>query len=70
MKSIKFIVTAVLTAALLLCCSACSSVAANTVFKADDLYGKKIGVQLGTTGDTFAIDSYTKRKQERGRRKG
>lgn len=66
MKSIKFIVTAVLTAALLLCCSACSSVAANTVFKANDLYGKKIGVQLGTTGDTFATDSYTNENKEEG----
>lgn len=29
---------------------------ANTVFSADDLPGKKIGVQLGTTGDIYASD--------------
>ncbi|MDD4700117.1 MAG: transporter substrate-binding domain-containing protein [Oscillospiraceae bacterium] len=34
----------------------CSSVAANTVFSADDLVGKTIGVQLGTTGDIYASD--------------
>lgn len=32
------------------------SVAANTVFSADDLPGKTIGVQLGTTGDIYASD--------------
>lgn len=30
--------------------------AKNTVFSADDLPGKKIGVQLGTTGDIYATD--------------
>jgi len=34
----------------------CGSVAANTVFSADDLAGKTIGVQLGTTGDVYASD--------------
>lgn len=35
----------------------CSSgVKPNEVFSADDLVGKKIGVQLGTTGDIFAED--------------
>lgn len=33
-----------------------SSVPANTVFSADDLAGKTIGVQLGTTGDIYATD--------------
>lgn len=33
-----------------------SKPAANTVFTVDDLPGKTIGVQLGTTGDTFASD--------------
>lgn len=36
--------------------SACSSAPENTVFSADDLTGKKIGVQLGTVGDIFASD--------------
>lgn len=33
-----------------------SSAPANTVFSVDDMAGKKIGVQLGTTGDIFASD--------------
>ena len=33
-----------------------SSVPENTVFSVDDLSGKKIGVQLGTTGDTLVSD--------------
>ncbi len=33
-----------------------SSAKANTVFSADDLPGKVIGVQLGTTGDIYASD--------------
>lgn len=36
--------------------TACGSVPANTVFTVDDLCGKKIGVQLGTTGDIYASD--------------
>ena len=36
--------------------TACGSVPANTVFSVDDLCGKKIGVQLGTTGDIYASD--------------
>ena len=35
-----------------------SSVPENTVFSRDDLAGKKIGVQLGTTGDILASDEY------------
>lgn len=34
----------------------CGTKAANTVFSVDDLSGKKIGVQLGTTGDTFVSE--------------
>lgn len=34
----------------------CGSVPPNTVNNADDLKGKKIGVQLGTTGDAYADD--------------
>ena len=36
--------------------SGCSGVPANTVFSADDLPGKAIGVQQGTTGDNYARD--------------
>ena len=35
---------------------ACGGVAENTVFSVDDLPGKTIGVQLGTTGDIYASD--------------
>lgn len=38
------------------CLSACGGVAENTVFSVDDLPGKTIGVQLGTTGDIYASD--------------
>lgn len=41
-------------AAFALC--ACSSVPANIVFSADDLPGKVIGVQQGTTGAIYALD--------------
>lgn len=34
----------------------CSKPAPNTVFSIDDLPGKTIGVQLGTTGDIYASD--------------
>lgn len=34
----------------------CNSVPANTVHSLDDLEGKKIGVQLKTTGDVYATD--------------
>ena len=33
-----------------------SDVSTNTITSVDDLIGKNIGVQLGTTGDTFATD--------------
>lgn len=36
--------------------AACGSAPANTVFSVDDMVGKKIGVQLGTTGDIYASD--------------
>lgn len=36
--------------------SCAANVPANTVFSKDDLPGKKIGVQMGTTGDIFASD--------------
>ena len=37
-------------------CGCGSKAPENTVFSADDLPGKKIGVQLGTTGDIYASD--------------
>lgn len=47
--------TALLTAGMLLVLSLTGcGVPANTVFKAEDLEGKTIGAQLGTTGYTFA----------------
>lgn len=36
----------------------CGKTAPNTVFSIDDLPGKTIGVQLGTTGDIYATDEY------------
>lgn len=36
--------------------TACGSVPENTVNSVDDLEGKVIGVQLGTTGDIYAED--------------
>lgn len=54
MKKITGIVAAVAMMACLVGCG--NTVAANTVFSADDLPGKTIGVQLGTTGDIYASD--------------
>ena len=45
--------------------SGCSGVPENTVFSADDLPGKIIGVQQGTTGDNYARD--LEEKPEAGR---
>lgn len=57
MKQIKTITAALLLAAMLLALTACgASAPANTVFSVDDLPGKTIGVQLGTTGDIYASD--------------
>ena len=50
-KFAALLLTAAMTVAMVGCGS---SVAANTVNSKDDLPGKKIGVQLGTTGDTDA----------------
>lgn len=52
-KIISLFLIAIMAVALL---SGCGEVPANTVFSADDLWGKQIGVQLGTTGDIFASD--------------
>ncbi len=58
MKKITAMAFAVVMAAVLTACGA-SSVAPNSVFSADDLPGKSIGVQLGTTGDIYASDYET-----------
>lgn len=54
----KFRKLAVLAAAVVTmsALSSCGSIPANTVFSIDDLPGKTIGVQLGTTGDIYAED--------------
>lgn len=52
-KKLAALAAAVVTMSAL---TACSSVPANTVFSIDDLPGKAIGVQLGTTGDIYAED--------------
>lgn len=50
----KKIIAVVLMAGMLVMLAACgSSIPNNQVFKKDDMNGKKVGVQLGTTGDTF-----------------
>lgn len=53
----KKLVSLLLSVACVLSLTACGSKAApNTVFSLDDLPGKSIGVQLGTTGDIYASD--------------
>lgn len=56
MKIMKKFAALSLVAAMTLSLTGCSNVAENTVFTIDDLCGKKIGVQLGTTGDIYASD--------------
>ena len=53
-KLISVAAAAVLSAAMFTGCG--SKAPENTVFSIDDLNGKKIGVQLGTVGDTYASD--------------
>lgn len=52
----KIIATVLTTILALSVLTGCTQVAPNTVFSADDLPGKVIGVQLGTTGDIYASD--------------
>ena len=54
MKKFVATVLAVVTAVSMTACG--SQVAENTVHSVDDLPGKTIGVQLGTTGDIYASD--------------
>ncbi len=56
MKIMKKFAALSLAAAMTLSFTGCSSIPENTVFTIDDLCGKKIGVQLGTTGDIYASD--------------
>ena len=51
----KFVSVAVLTA-MVFTLVACGGKKENTVHSIDDLPGKTIGVQLGTTGDIYASD--------------
>lgn len=46
----------VLAALMVTALASCGKVPDNTVFSADDLSGKKVGVQQGTTGDTLISD--------------
>lgn len=55
----KKLVSFILMGAMVMSLTACggnSQTVANTVFSVDDLPGKSIGVQLGTTGDIYASD--------------
>lgn len=57
MKNFKKIVALALACSTTFILTACGgNVAENTVFSVDDLPGKTIGVQLGTTGDIYASD--------------
>lgn len=51
-KLLAVLLATSMTAAL----AGCGSTKENTVFSVDDLEGKTIGVQLGTTGDIYASD--------------
>ena len=57
MKNSKKIIALALACSTALMLTACGgNVPENTVFSVDDLPGKTIGVQLGTTGDIYASD--------------
>lgn len=53
---VKKVLSLALAAGMVMGLAACGGAPANTVHSVDDLGGKKIGVQLGTTGDTYASD--------------
>jgi polar amino acid transport system substrate-binding protein len=52
----KFVSMALVAAMAVVMAGCGSSVPENTVFSTDDMVGKTIGVQLGTTGDIYATD--------------
>lgn len=56
MTTLKKLTALALTTVMAASLTACGTVAENTVFSVNDLCGKKIGVQLGTTGDIYASD--------------
>ncbi|MBQ7066328.1 MAG: transporter substrate-binding domain-containing protein [Lachnospiraceae bacterium] len=56
MKNLKKFPILALAVLAILSLTGCSKVPENTVFSVNDLCGKKIGVQLGTTGDIYASD--------------
>ena len=57
MKNWKRLAALLLTGAMLTGIVGCG-VPANTVHAPEDMAGKKIGVQLGTTGDTLVTDEF------------
>ena len=52
----KLMTTSIVTLSMFALTACGGSAAQNTVFGVDDLPGKAIGVQLGTTGDIYASD--------------
>lgn len=58
MKNGKKITAMLLMGVMMLGAAGCGSVPANRVNSVDDLAGKSIGVQLGTTGDVYVTDDY------------
>lgn len=56
MKTLKKAAALVMAVCMTAALAACGKAAENTVFSVDDLPGKTIGVQLGTTGDIYASD--------------
>ena len=66
MKTFKTVAVMMLLAVMVICATACSQAPANTVFNADDMMGKKIGVQQGTTGDIYVTGDYTNEEKEEG----
>lgn len=59
MKNMKKAAAFLLATGMVLALTACGgNKKENTVKSVDDLEGKKIGVQLGTTGDTYSTDEY------------
>lgn len=56
MKNMKKLLAVLLATSMTAALVGCGSTKENTVFSVDDLEGKTIGVQLGTTGDIYASD--------------
>lgn len=62
MKKRMRMAAALLAGVMVLSLSGCG-VKPNEVFSVEDMEGKSIGVQLGTTGDTYVTDQYGKDKK-------